>query len=165
LFGTQPGDARLHHVRSDTGQFEETVVSLAADSFPACGNTPYDAVNAGGKVAIYAQFGLKSGGSCPSPSGYVVADPGSRSVTPRLAKGLYFRQMVSALDDGSLYALDVGSSAWQNVRILKLDADGKILAEKKLAPEVWNLTSGRLPEGLVGHLDLVAAIPGAKTVR
>jgi hypothetical protein len=73
--------------------------------------------------------------------------------------------MVSALDDGSLYALDVGSSAWQNVRILKLDADGKILAEKKLAPEVWNLTSGRLPEGLVGHLDLVAAIPGAKTVR
>jgi len=165
LFAAKPGDARLHHVRSDTGQFEETVVALDPASFPTCADTPYDAVNASGKVAIYARFGLKSDGSCTSPSGYVLSDLGSRSVTPRLASGLYFRQMVALLDDGSLYGLDVGSSAWQKVRILKLDTDGKIIAEKKLAPEVWYLTTGRLPDKLVGHLDLVAAVPGARTLR
>ena len=151
LFAVEEGEARIHHVRSDTGQFEERVVSFPASEFPPCEETPYDVAAAGANIAIYAQFGLKSDGRCAAPGGYVLADPGARSASPRLAPGMHFRQLVGASPTPSeafLYGLDAGSDrSWSQTRIVKLDpATGKVVAEKKLAPGVWYLAAGPLDD-------------------
>lgn len=158
LFEVESDAARLHHVRSDNGQFEETVASAAPEAFPVCQETPYEIVTAGVKAAIYAQFGLKASGACASPGGYAIADPAIRSISPRVATRLYFRQMVAMEDGQYLYGLDAGAEPWQQVRIVKLDAaTGAVVAEKKLAANVWYLTTGRIPDSMQGRLDLTAS--------
>lgn len=143
LFDVEEGEARIHHVRSDTGQFEERVVSMPAALFPGCDAAPYDAVASADQIAIYGQFGLTGGQACASPGGYVLADPGERTASPRLAPDLRFRQLVSM--GGFLYGLEVGDGSWRQVRLMKLDpASGKILAERDLDPAVWYLTAGPL---------------------
>lgn len=139
LFAVEEGEARVHHVRSDTGQFEERVVSMPATLFPACSGAVYDAVAAADKIAIYAIFGVKGAGC--APGGYVLADPGARSASQRLAPGLRFRQLVGI--GASLYGLAVGGEPSQQAQIVKLDPiSGKVLAEKALNPGVWYLTAG-----------------------
>ncbi len=141
LFAVEEGEARIHHVRSDTGQFEERVVSMPTSLFRECGGVPYDAAPVGDKIAIYGQFGLKGGQSCETPGGYVLADPGARTASQRLVPELHFRQLVGV--GGFLYGLEVGDGSWRQVRLLKLDpASGTTLAERALDPAAWYLTSG-----------------------
>ena len=141
LFAVEEGEARIHHVRSDTGQFEERVVSMPASLFPKCDGAPYEAVAVADKIAIYEQFGMQGGQNCEMPGGYLLADPGDRSASQRLAPELHFSQLVGA--GGYLYGLEAGDGSWRHVRLVKLDpVSGKPVAERTLDAAVWYLTGG-----------------------
>jgi hypothetical protein len=159
LLTVRAGQAALSRVSPISGELGETVALHPPGGLPDCQPSLYDATAAGGRVAIYAEFGHKLDGACPVPGGFVLADPETGVVTGRLAAGLRFRQIVASADGRHLYGLDAGAPAWRRVQVVKMDAaSGKILAVKQLAADVWYLTAGQIPSEVRGRLDL-AAIP------
>jgi hypothetical protein len=141
LLIVRSGKATLQPVSSADGQ-PGAPVRLSA--FSDCRDATYDAIAAGGQLAIYAVFGGKSDGACAG--GYVLADPSSGAVMERFDSDISFRQVLASGDGRYLYGLDTGSPAWREVRIVKLEtATGNIAAERRLDPDVWYLTEGRMP--------------------
>jgi hypothetical protein len=163
LFSTLAGQARVQPVSSETSQTGGVVSLSPAISFASCVDYPVDAIAAGVKLAIYAQFGLTSDGICTGAGGFALADPVSGAASAHLASGFKFRQMVASDDGAYLYGLDVGKAEWRDVRIVKVEAaTGKVAAEKKLEPDVWYLTKGAIPTAMAGRLDLTALPPQQK---
>jgi hypothetical protein len=158
LLAVESGEARLWPVSSADGELGAPVSLSPHGGFPDCQSVPYDAVALGGKIVIYGQFGLKSDGTCALPGGFVIVDPVTGAVSERFASRRGFRQLVAGAGGQYLYGLEAGG--WRQVRIVKLDAaTGRVLAEKPLEPDVWYLTTGRLPSPMEGRLDLVATVP------
>jgi hypothetical protein len=152
LLTVESAQARLWAVNSDG----EPARAVSLDGIPGCDQSPYDIVASGNRLVIYSRFGLKLDG-CATAAGFVVTDPLTGAVTDRLAANLRFRQMVAGSDGRYLYGLDVGSPAWRQVRIVKIDAaTGQILAEKNLDSDVWYLTAGAIPHESQGNLNLTA---------
>jgi hypothetical protein len=160
LFTVESGQAKLWPLSPAHWELDQAVSLSSSGSFPDCGLSPYDVIASGGRLVIYGQFGLKSDGMCAVPGGFVVADPTTGAVTDRFASNLAFRQIVASSDGRHLYGLDVGSPAWRQVRIVKIDATtGQVIAERDMGPDVWYLTAGRIPDEMQGHLDLSANDP------
>jgi len=147
LFQVSDGRPGLRSVGLEDARLGPAVPLASTSQFPSqnCEHAPYSLIAVGRKVAIFAGFGLKSDGLCNLAGGYVLANPDTGAVLGRFAPGMRFRQMVSSDDGVYVYGLDVGDDAWQQVRIVKLDAaTGQLLAERTLEPDVWYLTSGTL---------------------
>jgi hypothetical protein len=160
LFTMQSGQAKLWPVSLDNGELGQPIYLSSPGSFSDCRLTPYDVIASGTRLAIYAQFGLKSDGACTAPGGFVTVDPATGVVTDRLRSELSFRQMVAGSGGKHLYGLDVGTPAWQRVRIVKLAAaTGQVIAEKKMESGVWYLTAGWIPHEIEGRMDLAAIAP------
>jgi hypothetical protein len=145
LFQAPGGQPSMRTVGLKDAALGPAVPLIPASGFPDCTPAPYSVVAVGGKVGIFAGFGLKSDGICKLPGGYILADPDTGAVLGRFAPAMHFRQMVSSDDGVYLYGLDVGDEAWKTVRIVKLvAATGQLIAERTLEPDVWHLTSGKL---------------------
>jgi len=161
LLTVQRGQATLRSIKPDRADTSETVSVPAPDFFADCEVPTYDAIALGTKIAIYGEFGHKLDGACPLPGGFLIVDPTTGAVTGRFGSTLHFRQMVANSDARYLYGLDVGTPAWQHVRIVKIDTTtGQVVAEKSLETDVWYLTSGQIPHEMRGRLDLAAIVPG-----
>jgi hypothetical protein len=150
LFLLQSGQAVLRPV-SDGGQIGQAMQLAVSGSLPDCQEAPYNMIAAGGKLVIYPQFGGKADSNCQAPGGFLIADPATGAVMERFGSGR-FRQMVASPDGRYLYGLEVGSPAWRQVRIVQIDAaSGRVAAQKSLAPDVWYLTTGRIPPEMLSH--------------
>ena len=154
----QPGQAMLRSV-SNGGQLGQAVPLSVSGSLPDCQEAPYDVIASAGKLVIYPQFGGKGDSNCTAPGGFMVADPATGAVMERFSS-TRFNQMVASPDGRYLYGLEVGSPAWRQVKIVQIDsATGRVTAQKSLAPDVWYLTTGRIPQEMLGHMDLSARDP------
>jgi len=154
LFTQKSGQAAVRPVSIESGQLGPAVPLSVPDSFPVCQEVPYDVIASAGKLVIYPQFGGKADSGCRGPGGFVIVAPISGAVMDRF--GSYrFRQMVAGPDGRYLYGLEVGSPAWREVQIVKIDpTTGQVIAQKGLPPDVWYLTAGRIPKPMLGHLEL-----------
>jgi hypothetical protein len=116
---------------------------------------------AGERLVVYEQFGhkLDRRRMCAAvPGGFVMVNSKTGAVTRRLAASSHFREIVGSPDGRYLYGLDVGDVRWKCVRILKLDAaSGGTVGTKILEDDVWSLTSGTIPQEMVGRMDLAGA--------
>jgi hypothetical protein len=158
LFMLQSGQAMLRLV-SDGGQLGQVVPLSVSGSLPDCQEAPYDVIASAGKLVIYPQFGGKGDSNCKAPGGFMVVDPATGAVMERFGSSR-FRQIVASPDGRYLYGLEVGSPAWRQVKIVQIDsATGRVTAQKSLAPDVWYLTTGRIPQEMLGHMDLSARDP------
>jgi hypothetical protein len=145
LLTVQSGRAAVQRVNADSGEIGEAVSLPSSGIFPNCPIAPYDMVASGDSLAIYGQFGLTSDGRCAMAGGFIFADPRNGTATRPLLTECRFRQIVASTDGRFLYGLEVGSPAWQRVRILKIDArSAEVLAEKSLDSDVWFLTMGTI---------------------
>jgi hypothetical protein len=161
LFTMQSRQAKVRTVSLESGELGQPMYLSSPGSFSDCSLTPYDVIASGTKLAIFAQFGLKSDGACASPGGFVVVDPVNGVVTGRFQSEMSFRQIVASPDGKYLYGLDVGSPAWQRVRIVKMAAaNGQVVAEKSMESGVWYLTAGWIPHEMEGRMDLEAIASG-----
>lgn len=121
---------------------------------------PYSALAIGGKLILYSGFGYNSDQVCDAPGGFVAVNPSDGAATPQLDGELQLAQLVTIPGGDSLYGLEVGFPSWRHVRMVKLDPrTGEIMRERELDANVWSLTAGRLPDAMVGRLDLIAAVP------
>jgi hypothetical protein len=155
LFMLQSGQALLRPV-SDGGQPGQAVPLPVSGSLPDCQEAPYDVIATAGKLVIYPQFGGKGDNHCKAPGGFMVADPATGAVMERFDSSR-FSQMVAGPDSRYLYGLEVGAPAWRQVRIVQIDmTTGRVTAEKSLAADVWYLATGRIPQEMLGHMDLSA---------
>jgi len=156
-----PTAARIWPVDSQTrnlGQPRPVSFGNAA----VCQGPDYDALAAGDRLVIYAQFGLKleQRDACAAPGGYFMADPATGAASGRMAPGLHFASLMAGPDGKFLYGLDVADSQWRDVRLVKLDrSSGEILARKTLPADIWHLTLGNIPAEWEGRLDLEAVGP------
>ena len=157
LLDVQSAYASLSFVNTDPlGLGRSLTVPLPAQT-SECGQLPYDLVAAGGRIVIYPRFGLKERGSCSGSAGLLVVDPDTGATSAPFQTELHLRQLVAGSDGQSLYGLDVGSPAWQQVRIVRIDASSmQIIGSRSLDPDVWYLTMGSIPHEWNGKLDLVA---------
>ena len=160
LFMLQSGRAMLRSV-SELGQLGQTDPLSVSGSLPDCQEVPYDVIASAGKLVIYPEFGGAGDSNCKGPGGFMVADPTTGAVMERFGSSR-FRQMVASPDGRYLYGLEVGSPSWREVKIVQIDsATGRVTAQKILTPDVWYMTRGRIPQEMLGHMDLSARDPVA----
>lgn len=58
--------------------------------------------------------------------------------------------MIVSPDGDALFGIDVESGAWSHPRLVKLDRQtGRVVAERNLAPEVWDIQLADVPAELV----------------
>jgi hypothetical protein len=63
--------------------------------------------------------------------------------------------LIAAADGDSLFGIDVDSGGWTRPRLVKLDpTTGRVLAERTLAPEVWDIQLADLPAELIARQDV-----------
>jgi len=156
LFTLQSGQAMLRPI-SPNGQTGPVATLSVSSSFPDCVETPYAMIASAGKLILYPSFGGKGDSNCQGPGGFAIADPGTGLVLDRFDSSR-FRQIVASPDGRYLYGLEVGMPAWRRrVQILKMDATGRVIGQRDLDPDVWYLIAGRIPQQLLGQMDLSAS--------
>jgi len=164
VFSTnRAGHGRLWSASPDNPMLGEPLaVSLPSSAHPVCDPVLRGVVAVGDRLVIYDVFGdkLDRRRDCPeAEGGFVVVDPKTGAATGRLAAADHFFQLVPSADGRYLYGLDMGG-LWTQIRIVKLDAtSGNTISMKKLDDDVWFLTSGTIPSGMEGHMDLAVVAP------
>jgi hypothetical protein len=158
ILSIRHGQATLRPISPDDGQPGPVVRLSVSGSFPDCPEAPYDMIASAGKLIIYPQFGGKADNDCKGPGGFAIVDPTTGLVADRFDSNR-FSQMMASSDGRYLYGLEVGSPAWRRVQIVKMDAAGRVIERRTLDPDVWYLAEGRIPQQMLGHMDLSASPP------
>ncbi len=159
LYGHDGRQASLRAVSAETtalgtGQpIASAVADLAASGLPSA-----PTLVAGGErlflyvpLAPWLMFDPRREGSGIVRAGLFVLDPATSQVTAHLAPSVDFAQVVASRDGRRLYGLAAGPP----VRLLALDAEsGALLAERRLADDVWSVALATLPEELLPYGDV-----------
>jgi hypothetical protein len=149
-----PGAGRFWSVDPQTGTLGSPKL-IRLGNVGTCGDTDYQLVPAGDRIAIYTPAGTKIDRTACSPGGYMLTDPATGAVSARLAPNQRFSHLIPAADSKSLFGLNLADSQLRGPQLVKLDAaSGKILAEKALPPDAWTISLGSIPSDWQGRLDL-----------
>jgi hypothetical protein len=148
-----PGAGRFWAVDAPGGSLGQQILVRLGEA--ACAEPDYEVVAAGSRVAIYSPVTARSGTAGCIHGGYLLADPGTGTVSARLAPELPFVRLIAGPDGKSLYGVTPADT--KGAKLVKLDAaSGQMSASRTVAADIWNLTIGGLPAEWQGRLDLRA---------
>jgi hypothetical protein len=111
----------------------------------------------GGRLFLYEAFGHKLDRRSPRDravaGGLYEIEPSTGHVLAHVEPTAYLGRVRVSSDGKYVYALDTGRPQWRGpVRLLRIDAaSGRVLAERPLETDVWNLELAAMPEHLVPH--------------
>lgn len=149
-----PGAGQIWSVSPDAARLEKPRLFKLGSA--ACAEPEYDVFPSGDRIAVFSASGLMlNHGDCLG-GGYLLVDPASGAVSPRLAASLHFTRLIAGPDGKALYGI-VNAPAQNGVRLVKLEAaSGQTVASRMLPEDLWTLSLGTIPSEWQGRVDLQA---------